>query len=191
MTSEDAVKRLESSDNLVNIIHLPYYRGGRGKGDGERRGSKNLPESLRVVIGALGRTGNRKEIAKEFGLDYHHVYDLSKGLRGDNRYDAELDRKVSGKAEEIHDIALEKTAQMLGLVDPKGAVNLTGIELTKGQVGIAKDLSHIIKNLKPDDSKGIIDARAQVIIMSAPAKSESEYDVITVNAKKDVKKEGK
>lgn len=183
MTEKDAIDRLLSSDNLANQGKIvPYFRGGRGK-DGEKRGSANLPDSLKITIGALAvASGNKSEVARTFGLDPDHVIDFTAGRKdvrqGDkvvNVYDEKMKSAIEGKASEISDVAEDKLLKFLGIVEPANAEGLSEREKVK----IARDMSQIVKNVRPEQAM-TVNQNAQVIVFSANPKSEKDYEVMTV-----------
>lgn len=169
MEVDEAVGRLVDERNMVNVIHLPYFRGGRGTGE-ERRGHNNLPESMRVMIGALARLSTGAEVARAFGMDSHHVLDLKNGLRGDNTFDPELKKKVDDKAKDLHEDAVDRMMAFLGICDIKETEGL-GV---KDKVGLAKDMSIILKNVRPTGDLSV-EAKAQVVIMTGAPRAESAY----------------
>lgn len=169
MEVDEAIGRLVDERNMVNVVHLPYFRGGRG--DGERnRGHKNLPESMRVMIGALARMSTSAEVSRAFGMDYHHVHDLKHGIRGDNTTDVELKKKVENKVKDLHEDAVDRMMAFLGICSADEAKELGVVD----KVSLAKDMSIIMKNLRPAEGMSV-EAKAQVVVMTAAPKSESAY----------------
>ena len=149
---------------IVNIRH------GRNPGD------KNVPDSLRQIIGENtveeGRNGT-KTLARAFGISDSSLNAYSQGARSTTTYHDRPNQDVIAKARErIVKKARNRLVSSLDNITPAKLAE----EKPRDLAAIAKDMSSIIKDFEPRSDDNI---RPQALIIFAPPmKNESQFDVI-------------
>ena len=193
LSEEEANARLSSPDNLINKLknsraQNPNISIQPIQGPGRTAGTKNIPDSVRNLIGSLANTSSstQAEIADTFDVSQFTVSTASRGLVS-HRYDPRLRREVEKEKKERQDLLEEKSSS----IHEQALDNLVStMQALQGKIPIvakAKDLavvaSHLsrvatnmdIANRKSD--KGNVQ-NVQVILHAPHQIPETNYDTV-------------
>lgn len=162
----DVQDRLDHPDNLCNklVEFRPLHGGGKSVGD------VNLPAPLRTLIASAALISSQESVAKTFDLSQQGV---SKILAKEVE-----EGRVESKSDKIRDKALDTlaslfetaiTAEKLGGMKPRDAVSA------------AKDLAAVVDRVTPKNGNG---PKATFVVFSPRVRSEEEYEVIDVDARR-------
>jgi hypothetical protein len=177
LTEKEIKDRLESPDNIVNIIHKVTGKGQHKK----QTRTENVPNKTQEERALIGLTANIDTIAntaKAFDCSPASVSAYKAGLTSLNpntrseANSAELKELVTRKTSQVSDTALDKLMDMMEQVDstnPKAAKLITST---------AKDLADIFDKMRPisKEHNGI-----RVTIMAPNLKPLDAYEIIEVN----------
>lgn len=165
-------------DTVLEGVILEKESPGRKKGD------KNVPDSLRQLIGEEHLLNGREsaiQLAADFGISPSSVSAYANGATSTASYDSpkpsilnhinKARTRAMGRAAKTLNAALATISQEK--LDYLDADKLSGV---------AKDMSVIIKNLEPKHaSEGATDSKAPQFVIFAPQfRDERSYDSITV-----------
>lgn len=177
--SEKEVKdRLESPDNIVNIIHKITGKGQHGN-QTRTEDKKEKSQEERALIGLTAQVDTIKNTAEAFGVSTASVSAYKQGvtsLNPNTRSESksrELKEIITRKTSQVSETALDKLMDFVDQVDvtnPKAARHLTST---------AKDLADIFDKMRPvsKEHNGI-----RVTIMSPNLKPLDTYDIIEISA---------
>lgn len=177
--ADEAVALLKDARNLA--VRQPTFIRGHG---GSRNGSagsggattnqgREIPQTLRILIGASAHHDSIKDVAESFGVSESTVAAAKAGRVGVNRYDKDLHEavvKASGK-DTVREAAIERLAGMFASV-----INDQNLAAMKAReaVSAAKDLATIVDKLTPKQGG----ANIAVFVHAPRIKDEKEFGKI-------------
>lgn len=193
LTDEEALERLSSKDNIINLVDHPQnidprangavqiIRPGEGlpKDDRGKRGAQ-IPDMIRTLIAQTAGLSDEtcSEVGNIFGVTPATVSNSTRGLVH-NRLDKELQeigtKSTQEKAEKAHNLALDSLVASLGLVQEL----LPEADSLKEATKTALDLSRMVANLKPreeDETR----AKTLVVISMPSLRKETHFETIDV-----------
>lgn len=151
------------------------YSKGRGNGNRE------VPNSLRQIIGETGVTEGRQEavdLGRKFGISQSSVSAYSNGSTSTASYNQTPNKSFIHKRKER---ITKKAIRKLGLaLDNLTDDNLSEVK-PRDLAGIAKDMSAIVKNMEPE--KETIDLKQNgptFIFYSPQTKKEDSFEIVHV-----------
>lgn len=167
ISPEEAKERLESPDNLVNLV-VKQKHTGRPIGEG------NIPPMMKSLIASLGRVSNQSAVAKAFDVSRVTVNNAANGKVG-HREETVLQEVVKNSKSQVEDKALGIMLHAMNLIPEK----INGDEKLKARdlASIAKDMSVIADNMTAKSDRT---GPSVVIINSPKIRDESSYEVIEV-----------
>lgn len=176
--SEKEIKdRLESPDNVINIIHKITGKG-QHKEQSRGEGKENKTQEERALIGLTAQLDTVKNTALAFNVSPASVNAYKQGVTSLNpntrseKNSSELKELVVKKTSQVSETALDKLMDFIDQVDatdPKAAKHLTST---------AKDLADIYDKMRPVSREH---GGVKVTIMSPALKQLDNYDIIEVN----------
>lgn len=184
LTDEEAEKRLNSPDNLINKVQV-LVRNANLKSEGDTK----IPSMVRSLIGSLSNASGEsdKEIGAVFGVSQPTVSNSGRGLVGSRKDDDLSDslntarNNVKQKTEDAHNLALDSLMSALSVVSPRLEESKDSLSL-KELTRTSKDLSTVITNIQrnkvADMSSG--GNNTLVILHSTERRAESKYEVLDV-----------
>ncbi len=158
--------RLDHPDNLCNklVEFRPLHGGGKSVGD------VNLPAPLRSLIANAALIDTQASVAKTFDVSPGGVSKIVKR-------ETEAGR-VESKSEKIRDKALDSLASLFESAIT--AESLSGMK-PREAISAAKDLAAVVERVSDGKKDG---PRVQYVVFSPRVRSEEEYEVIDVDAKR-------
>jgi hypothetical protein len=172
---KDFEKELERLQGKV----VPSVHKGRAEGD------KNVPESLRKVIGetaVIDGRGAALDLASQFGISPSSVSAYAKGATSTTSYDTPS-KSLLGHINKSRQRAISRAQKTLN--GALSAISQEKLDYTdaKDLSGIAKDMSVIIRNLEPQQVAGSMTTNEtkQFVIYAPMFKEEKSFDSIVVN----------
>lgn len=169
LTKEDLDERLDSPENLCNIVKL--HNGGRPVG------SKNKTVEEKAAIGALASVIGTGDAAKVLEMDPAYVSRLKNGKSHQNYpADPHVVEGIKEKKETLASAALLRIEMSLGLITEADLVDAK----LKDKLAVVRDLSSAVKNLSPEP-KGPMIAAGTVIVYDPGTKKIADYEVIEVS----------
>lgn len=149
---------------------------------GRNGGDKNVPDSLRKIIGETNQIDGRPQalaIAKDFGISDSSVSAYANGTTSTASYD-EPKKEIESHIQRSKDRISSKARSLL----LKSLKNITEEKLASAKVevlsGVAKDMSNIIKNTEPDHKNPVREG-PQFIIYAPQFVPESKFETIILN----------
>lgn len=165
----EAERRLTHKNNFARVERL--YRGGK-------TAKPNIPEELRPLIGAVTREVGTTAAAEEFGITKMTALTLSKGQSSPGYVNPELKEKVDALSNTVRESAMDKLAQMIGMVDPAEAS-----DLKIGQkVALANQMAQVVDRLNPRGKEGInVNGNAFIVYAPPPLETQNhEFETIVI-----------
>jgi len=171
-----AAELLNDPRNLA-VAHPTFV----GKSNGRTHGAKDIPQSIRTIIGVAAHHDTIKSVAHSFGVSTSTVMQSKKGNVGVNRHDEgmkeTIDEVVGKQRKDLRELALDRVAGMFASVI--NDQNLGTLPI-RAAVGAAKDLATIVDKLTPKQSG----TNVAVFVHPPRVRGEEEYgEVIVVSAK--------
>lgn len=159
----------------VQTIIMPTPEKGRGVGNIE------VPNALRNVIGQTAVTEGRGEaldLAKRFGLSPSAVSAYANGATSTASYEQTPNKPTINSAKER--VAKRARGKLM-----RALHHITNDKLevssAKDLAGIAKDMSAVVKQMEPEQTKSPTETNGPTFIFYAPQmKRESDYEVIHI-----------
>lgn len=172
VSDEDFDKQLEQLNNKKEVGKVVDIKRGRGIGD------KEVPESLRKIIGDTAITDNSegRKLAEAFDISNSSVSAYKQGATSTSSYnspDNELAKHVSNVKDRIATKARSKLIAALNGITPKKLEDVKVRELA----AIAKDMSAVVKNIEPQVQEKQ-DNKVQFVFFAPHVRKEEEYSVI-------------
>lgn len=176
LSDDEVSARLESKDNIVNVIVKPVKEGGRKVDQGP-----NLPQPVRELLGRLSSLGQNtdKEIGDVFSVSQPAVSAYGRGLIG-GRLDSGIAEAAQAgidernkKLDKAHDLALD---MMVSSITELGT--RTGELKAKDLSRVAKDMHSIVQDSNNNKDKNSTINNTQVILYAPRKRTEKEYDTI-------------
>ncbi len=173
-TRDKSDKSREESNSTVPILgEVVDYAKGRQKG------SVEVPDSLRKVIGDTQITDGRDqavELAKQFGISPSSVSAYNVGATSTASYDTTPNQDIITKAKDrISKRARGKLMSALRhITDDK-------LESSKARdlAGIAKDMSAVVKNMEPEGPKAPGNNSGPTFVFYSPQfRKEESFEVV-------------
>jgi len=181
ITAERAAALLNDPRNLA--VAFPTFIK---RENGRTNGAKEIPSSIRTLIGVSAHRDTIASVAEAFGVSPSTVAQAKKGNVGVNRHDEDLkatiDEIVGKQKKDLREVALERLSGMFASVI--NDQNL-GTLPVRAAVGAAKDIATIVDRLTPKANN----TNVAVFVHPPRMKDESEYgEVIVVAARVEEKK---
>jgi predicted transcriptional regulator len=185
VTDEELERELQSYNRKEShpktIEGTVVEKPSRGRSDGD----KNVPDSLRKIIGEESLLNGRQsalEIASQFGISPSQVSAYAKGATSTATYDSPSKSLIS-HINKARQRAVKKASRTLNAA--LGAITQEKLDYTDADKlsGIAKDMSVIIKNLEPSQSSGEESSavkQPQFVIFAPQFRDERTFEHITV-----------
>ncbi len=133
---------------------------------GRTNGARNLPDSLRAVIGFQSHFEKAKDVADSFG-----VSPISAHLAKESRGHEEARAKIQSGLNQVKDLALERMLVAMGAIQPEKIKVMKPMAALR----IAKGMAEIIECTS---EKGPIAPVNNVVVYAPQVKDESNYDKI-------------
>lgn len=169
-------------DKELTRIHKPTSIIVEMPAKGRGEGNKEVPESLRKIIGEESKINGRKaglELAKRFNISPSSVSAYANGSTSTKSYhepDKELREHINDSKSRIVTKAKNRLIQALGQITPE---KLAEAKL-KDVSTVAMHMSAIVKNMEPDLPAP--ESNSPQFILYAPQFSKEErYETIIVN----------
>ncbi len=164
---QETIDKTETPSGGV-VAHIPTTLG--------RGPALQVPSFLRATMGALAQTLPTTKIADAFGVSQQAVSAYKHGKTSPSGPpNPELVEKVRDKTEEIHDRALDKLMDTLGLITTE---KLTNCEV-KDLVRVATGLSQVAANTSKRTESG--SGSAVSVVFYAPVqRQEDRYKTLDV-----------
>ena len=159
ITEAQAEGRLNNEKNLL-------------RGKGRTPGAKNLPDSIRELVGFNAHFQGAKEVGTAFGIAPITAH-LAKKAEGH----PEVAKKIGEKLEDARDEALTKMMTAMGVVTVD---KIQAISSTKGALKVAREFAHIIDKITPRTAA--VPNAAQVIIYAPQVQEEKHYESVVIDA---------
>lgn len=136
---------------------------------GRTIGAKEIPDSLREIIGFSAHFEKAKEVAKVFNVSDHSTH-----MAKESRNHPNVREKIQSRLGAAHDLALEKMLKAMGVIDDNKIEALEPLQALE----VAKGMAQIIDKTS---EKTPIFGGGNVMIYAPQVRSESDYrDAITV-----------
>lgn len=148
----------------------------KGRGDG----NKNVPESLRKIIGeesAINGRASGLELANSFGIKPSSVSAYNQGAHSTASYENRPDLTHINNAK----LRVAKRAR-IKLILALNSLTKDKIESAKAKdiAGVAKDMSAVIKNMEPETPRSSNPNGPTFIFYSPQFRPEQVFDVVHV-----------
>jgi len=181
ITAERAAELINDPRNLA-VAHPTFV----AKANGRTNGSKEIPQSIRTIIGVAAHHDTIASVAKAFDVSTSTVAQSKKGNVGVNRHDEgmkeTIDEIVGAQKKELREIALDRISNMFASVINDQNLGTMPI---RAAVGAAKDIATIVDRLTPKSAG----TNVAVFVHPPRTRDESEYgEVIVVAARAEEKK---
>lgn len=179
---KEPVEVENGNDNLIEPVNITpsiaeFIAGGRGKGNTE------VPQSIRRLIGESSieeGSGAANAIGKFLGLSKSSVSAYAHSATSTatyNKPNEELADHLLNTRKRITKRAAGKLYKSLGVIDDDKLEKLSALEAST----VAKNMSAIIKNMEPPDTKGTT-VNGPVITFYAPQMVREElFETIVLN----------
>jgi len=182
VTDSDFETEVNKSVSVKLPLGVVQDQNPKGRGEG----NKEVPDSLRKVIGEVGAIDGRSEalaLGKMFGISPSAASAYSNGANSTTTYDIpnagiksvinKRKERISRRASKVLNASLDELTNEDKLKDVKP------IELSS----IARNMASIIKDMEPESEKiGQGESGGVQFILYAPQLSkEDKYDVINLN----------
>lgn len=176
ITAERAAELLNDPRNLA-IAHPTFI----GKTNGRTHGAREIPQSIRTIIGVATHYDTLKSVSEAFDVSMSTAAQSKKGNVGVNRHSEEMkdtiDEIVGKQRKDLREVALERVAGMFASVI--NDQNLATLPI-RAAVGAAKDLATVVDKLTPKQAG----TNVAVFVHPPRVRSESEYgEVIVVSSR--------
>jgi hypothetical protein len=181
LTQEEIAKRLNSPDNLANVMREesdnPKVKVVKWQGcvNGRPEGKPNLTEDEIIAAGVLARTMGNATAASVLGISPQTASNIShdnNGYRTSDKIDKAMDN-ITKMAEEV---AAEKLLVALGMITEDKLSVCSAKDLST----VAMNMSRTIANVKPGEKNSGVKVS---IIMHQPKPSREEhFEMIEVSA---------
>jgi hypothetical protein len=169
LREREEIRHEDSDDDNTTIV--PLHNGGRRPGD------KNIPESLRSVIGAVARLDTLENTADAFGISKHHAFELKHGMNSTAQgQDETLVKDINDKLAKPHQLAVDKLVEALTAVDI-GRVNKAKPKEVAQVAGILANIAEKTSPIKRDEEDKF---GMQLIVYAPSIKQENKYDSVHV-----------
>lgn len=160
----------ESNQNETKIVDMNKGRGN---------GNKEVPNSLRKIIGETSEIYGRQEgleLAKQFGISSSSVSAYAHGSSSTSSYDERPNvDHINQAKDKISKRARNKLLLALSHITQE---KLEGSK-ARDLAGIARDMSAVVKNMEPDNPVGGNTKDSPTFIFYSPQmKKEETFDVI-------------
>lgn len=177
VNDDDFLKELENSgsNNQVKkpeIIDLPTK--------GRQKGSVEVPDSLRKIIGETSELEGRKSalaLADSFGISKSSVSAYSNGAHSTASYETPTDvaSHIQSRKDRVAKSALSILRRSFGAISEDKLKDSDAKELSS----VAKDMAAIVKMMEPEtkDNTNTV-ARPQFVVFAPVMRDESHFEVI-------------
>ena len=167
--------RVPSNQNTPTIVDIPTP--GRSEGD------KNVPESLRKLIGETSAIEGHNagvELGKQFGISASSVSAYQNGAHSTASYDKPNESLKNHVTDARTRVATKARKRLMMALNAITEEKLENIKVTDASA-IAKDMSAIVKNMEKDDGDNSKSQKNTTFVFYNPGKSnEVDYPVIHV-----------
>lgn len=176
ITKEQAEKRLNSPDNILNKVERKnsHFEIRKLHAGGRKEGVTTLTKADRLIAGTLGQIYDQSSVAKDFGITRQHVNNLAHGRTDSRGNGSGTGLAESGILDEVKERALQKVLSAVDLMSDK---KLEGCN-AKDLAGIASNMSKVYSNVSPKDNND--GARVQVVLYAPRVKEEREFQVVEI-----------
>lgn len=185
LTQKEALARLQSNDNLANLLNVKpksqfgiQYKGlGQSGRDGKSIAHLTPPEEAKVFIGSLSKIDSAAEINREFGIDNKKIRDLGRGMTTRLSFDESLKEKVEDAAENVKSSittnALDRIKKAIDSITDGKLESARPLQLAM----TAEKLATVIEKMGPAKTG---DAFVTFNIYAPPKNKEDRYRAIEV-----------
>lgn len=174
VSDEDFDKEVDRVNKLPEIISLPEK--GRGNGN------KQVPDSLRKIIGETNELDSRQEaltLARSFGISDSSVSAYANGSTSTSSYhnpNSELKNHINESTQRIQKKARARLFDALKHITEE---KLSEAKL-RDVASVARDMSAIVKDFSPEEQLENNNNRPQFVIYAPTFRKEESFDVIVV-----------
>jgi hypothetical protein len=150
---------------------------------GRNPGDRNVPESLRKLIGETGATDGRKEaiaLAESLGISSSSTSAYTNGATSTATYNQPsegLKNHIAQAKQRIAKRARHTLNQALDQITPDKLQNTKARDLA----GIAKDMSAIVKNMEPENTGNSNPNTPSIVVFAPQLVQENTFEVIHLN----------
>lgn len=203
ISPEEAKKRIESEDNLMNIIKkvplissvpsalseedesedlevepvavemVPFSHRPGRKSLDPNRFNQTIPDEIREVIGTLAHFDHQEIIAKDFGISQPKVSQIK---NGEGKADKEAKNQVEVNLGKVRDAAIQAMLDSIGLID----ADKLAAHSQKDIAAVASQMSKVFQNIQPKEKENTGPSVA-IQIYAPRTKNEDDYDVVTIS----------
>jgi hypothetical protein len=188
LTEEQALKRLSSSQNLIN--HVDYD----GTKDVEIRptapvgrsvDSKEVPAFLKGIAAVAAQVESPTTVGPKLGIKSNQIYAYRQGRTGHSpscKNDPELQNQIDQSLGVVKDLALTQLMRSLDLIEDNLEIvrndneNDKVIVRTTKLSQIAKDMSQVVDKITPKIDASV--SNTQIIVYSPQIKKLDTFEVI-------------
>ena len=173
ITEEEAILRLTSKKNVVNIIRSKMSNNPNG------HGGPTISPAVRSLIAAISTADpNKKAVANAFGICSGSQANLKAGrpdYRWDTKFepDPEIVEAIGKTKANIHRKALTNLLQSMNIIAPK-IEDADGDISAKDMSQIAVNLSKVVKNMEGEGERR---DRLELHLYAPNTKKESDYEI--------------
>lgn len=187
LTEEEIQSRLNSPDNLINIIKEdklnPTVKVVKWQGFNEGSkpvGTRNLTEEERTAAGVLARTMGNTIASEVIGIKEHTASNINHGNSSVTPEQVALVDKAMGLvSKEVESKAAERLLSALGFLDDDKLAKSNAKDLSV----IAANMSRTVANMKPrDNNHGSSGMKVQVVLHQNKPLKEEHFEIIEVSA---------
>ena len=177
LSEKELKERLESPDNILNIIHKVIGKGQHGN-QTRTEDKKEKSQEERALIGLTAQVDTIKNTAEAFGVSTSSVSAYKQGVTSLN-----AETRSESKSKELKEIITKKTSQVSEtaldkLMDFVDQVDVTNPKAAKHLTSTAKDLAEIFDKMRPvsKEHNGV-----RVTILAPNMRPLDSYEIIEVN----------
>jgi hypothetical protein len=169
--AQEAERRLASGKNLLNVIGrvLPGLPTATSVEPPPKQ--EHTPplksEHLRIVAGTEAHFKTANKVADELGITEQQVRSAK------NTQDSELAERIARSVEQVQELALLKTIEVLGLLDSDSIAG----EKPRDRAAIAASLSRVYSNVAPRSGAGNAN-NVQFVVYAPTIRTEKSFEVV-------------
>lgn len=177
-TSEPRIKPIkEVNEAITGIVEDMPSRG-------RQKGSVEVPDSLRKIIGETNELEGRKQaiaLAKSFGISSSSVSAYANGATSTATYDnprESIVTHIQGRKDKVAGSALSILRQSFSLMRANEDHKLKACSAPE-LAGIARSMASVVKMMEPEPDKvSVGENRPQFVVFAPVMKDESHFEVI-------------
>jgi hypothetical protein len=171
INAEEAERRLASGKNLLNVIGrvLPGLPTPPVVVEPIPVKTVTPPirsEELRVVAGTQAHFKSASTVAAELGITEQQVRSAK------NTQNSELAERIARSVEQVQELALLKTVEVLGLLDADAVAS----EKPRDRAAIAASLSRVYSNVRPAATGNA--NNVQFVVYAPSIRTEKSFEIV-------------